>query len=44
MDLIAEGYDPARFKGPLYFRDAKRGYVKITKSVYEKIITGAAKV
>ena len=44
MDLIADGYDPAKFKGPLYFRDAKRGYVKITKSVYEKIVTGAAKI
>ncbi len=44
IDLIAEGYDPTRFKGPLYFRDAKRGYVKITKSVYEKIVTGVAKL
>jgi fatty-acyl-CoA synthase len=44
MDLIAEGYDPAKFKGPLYFRDAKRGYVKITKSVHDKIITGAVKL
>jgi fatty-acyl-CoA synthase len=44
MDLIAEGYDPAKFKGPLYFRDTKRGYVKITKSVYDKIVTGAVKV
>ncbi|HLZ75104.1 long-chain-acyl-CoA synthetase [Phenylobacterium sp.] len=44
MDLIADGYDPAKIKGPLYFRDAKRGYVKITKSVYEKIVTGVAKL
>ena len=44
MDLIADGYDPAKFKGPLYFRDAKRGYVKITKSVHEKIVAGLVKV
>ena len=44
MDLIADGFDPGKIKGPLYFHDAKRGYVKVTKGVYEKILGGAVKV
>jgi fatty-acyl-CoA synthase len=44
MDLIADGYDPGKIKGPLYFRDAKKGYVKITKGVFEKLSTGMMKL
>jgi fatty-acyl-CoA synthase len=44
MDLVADGYDPGKVKGPLYFHDPKRGYVKVTKTVFEKIATGAVKV
>ena len=44
MDLVAEGYDPAKVKGPLYFQDPKRGYVKVTKAVYDKIVAGVVKV
>ena len=44
MDLVADGYDPAKVKGPLFFHDPKRGYVKVTKGVYEKITTGLVKV
>ena len=44
MDLIADGFDPAKAKGPLYLRDAKKGYVKLTKVGFEKILTGATKV
>lgn len=44
MDLVADGYDPGKVKGPLFFHDPKRGYVKITKAVYDKIATGLAKV
>jgi fatty-acyl-CoA synthase len=44
MDLIADGYDPAKVKGPLFFHDAKRGYVKVTKVVYDRIATGLVKV
>jgi fatty-acyl-CoA synthase len=44
MDLIADGYDPGKIKGPLYFRDAKKGYVKVTKGVFEKITAGAVKL
>jgi len=44
MDLVADGYDPAKVKGPLFFHDPKRGYVKITKAVYDKIAAGLVKV
>ncbi|HEX3363508.1 AMP-binding protein, partial [Phenylobacterium sp.] len=44
MDLIADGYDPGKIKGPLYFHDAKRGYLKVTKSVFEKIGAGMVKL
>ncbi|RAK60310.1 long-chain-acyl-CoA synthetase [Phenylobacterium hankyongense] len=44
MDLVADGYDPGKIKGPLYFHDPRRGYVKVTKSVFEKIAAGAVKV
>lgn len=44
MDLIADGYDPAKGKGPLYFRDPKKGYVKVTKGVFDKLAAGLIKV
>jgi fatty-acyl-CoA synthase len=44
MDLIADGYDPGKIKGPLFFHDPKKGYVKVTKSVFEKISNGLAKL
>jgi fatty-acyl-CoA synthase len=44
MDLVADGYDPAKIKGPLYFHDPKRSYVKVTKGVFDKIAQGAVRV
>jgi len=44
MDLAADGYDPAKVRGPLYFHDPRRGYVKVTKTVFEKIAQGLVKV
>ena len=44
IDLIADGYDPAEVKGPLYFLAGKRGYVKLTRGLFEKIIAGLVKV
>jgi fatty-acyl-CoA synthase len=41
IDLVKEGFDPARIKDPLYFRDAAKGYVKLTKAVHAKILAGA---
>jgi fatty-acyl-CoA synthase len=44
MDLVADGFDPGKIRGPLYVRDAKKGYVKVTKGVFEKIAAGAVKL
>ena len=39
-DLSAEGFDPELVKEPIYYRNPDRGYVKLTKAGYAKIITG----
>ncbi|HEY8004522.1 MAG TPA: long-chain-acyl-CoA synthetase [Phenylobacterium sp.] len=44
MDLIADGFDPAKIKDPLFFHDPRKGYVKVTKGVFEKIAAGTLKV
>jgi fatty-acyl-CoA synthase len=44
IDLVAEGYDPAKVKGPVYFNDPKRGYVKLTKAAHDRIASGLAKL
>jgi fatty-acyl-CoA synthase len=44
IDLVTEGFDPALVKDPLYFRDPVKGYVKITKAVYAKILAGGFKI
>jgi fatty-acyl-CoA synthase len=44
MDLVADGYDPAKIKGPLFFHDSRRGYIKLTKAVFDRIATGMVKV
>jgi fatty-acyl-CoA synthase len=44
VDLIAEGFDPGAVKGPVYVRDAKKGYTRLTKLGHEKIVTGATKL
>ncbi len=44
IDLIADGYDPGKIKGPLYWRDPKKGYVKVTRGVFEKLTAGLIKI
>jgi fatty-acyl-CoA synthase len=44
VDLVTEGYDPARIKQPLYFHDPKKGYVKLTKAVFDRLAAGGMKV
>ena len=44
VDLVADGYDPGKVKGPLYFLDPRRGYIRVTKAVYDKITGGLVKV
>jgi len=43
MDLVSDGFDPSKAKGPLYMKDPKKGYVKLTKAGFEKIQTGLVK-
>jgi len=40
VDLAADGFDPARSKTPVYFLAPGKGYVKVTKSVFEKLEAG----
>jgi len=44
MDLVADGYDPAKIRGPMFFHDPKRGYVKLTKAVFDRIAAGGVKI
>ena len=43
-DLVDEGFDPARTKHPTYFRSSPKGYVKVTKTVFEKLQAGQYKL
>jgi len=41
VDLVTDGFDPARVKDPLYFRSpAKKGWVKVTRATHAKIGEG----
>ncbi|ALL12922.1 long-chain-acyl-CoA synthetase [Caulobacter henricii] len=44
IDLVTDGFDPTRTKDPLYFRDPVKGYVKITKAVFTKVMAGGYKL
>ncbi|MGH6955522.1 MAG: AMP-binding protein, partial [Caulobacteraceae bacterium] len=43
LDLVAEGFDLARVKDPLYVR-GERGYQKLTKPLLAKILAGEARL
>ena len=44
MDLVEQGFDPAKARQPMYFKDPDKGYVKITKGVFDKIMAGTVRV
>ncbi|PTT80076.1 long-chain-acyl-CoA synthetase, partial [Pseudomonas sp. HMWF010] len=44
IDLVTEGFDPSLVKDPLYFRDPAKGYVKVTKTVFTKLMAGGYKL
>ena len=44
VDLVDEGFDPARIKGPLYWKNPAKGYQKITKASFEKLQSGGVKL
>jgi fatty-acyl-CoA synthase len=40
MDLIADGFDPAKQGGPLYFHDREVGFVPLTPELFARIVAG----
>jgi fatty-acyl-CoA synthase len=44
MDLVEEGFDPAKVRQPLFFKDPDKGYVKLTQTVFDRIMAGAVRV
>jgi len=44
IDLVADGFDPGKVKGPIYWRDPVKGYIKLTKPGFDKISAGGAKL
>ena len=40
----ADGFDPAKISTPLYFLDADKGYVKLTKKLYQQIQSGSVRL
>ena len=43
VDLVAEGFDPSRTDEPIYVRDGKGGYVRMTPERFAAIAAGQAK-
>jgi len=40
QDLVDENFAPERGRGPIYYKNPTKGYVKLTKGAYEKLIAG----
>jgi fatty-acyl-CoA synthase len=43
LDLVAEGFDPAVVRDPLYVR-GQNGYQKLTRPLYAKLVSGEVRV
>jgi len=39
LDLVAEGFNPAELKGAVYYKHPTKGYVKLTRPSYSKIVS-----
>ena len=44
MDMVADGFDPERVREPLYYRHPEKGYVKLSKATYAKIVSGEVRL
>ncbi|MDO9474486.1 MAG: long-chain-acyl-CoA synthetase [Caulobacter sp.] len=45
VDQVTDGYDPARVKDPVYFRNpVKKAFTKVTRAGFEKINAGAFRI
>jgi len=40
MGLVADGFDPAKVTGPLYFHDRAQGFIPLTPELYARIQSG----
>jgi fatty-acyl-CoA synthase len=40
LDLVDEGFDPDKVRGPLFWRNPQKGYQKLTKPTCEKLLSG----
>ena len=44
VDLVAQGFDPAKVATDLFFRDPAHGFVPITADLHARIVAGAVRV
>jgi fatty-acyl-CoA synthase len=44
VDLVNDGFDPAKISDPLYFLDGERGYVPLDAKLHERIGRGEVRV
>lgn len=44
LDLVADGFDPSKIKGAVFYKDPAKGYVRLTKPGYAKILAGGVKL
>ncbi len=44
LDLVNDGFDPAKVSEPLFFLEAERGYVPLDADLYGRITTGGVRV
>ena len=40
QDLVNEGFEPVRGRGAIYYKSPSKGYVKLGKATYDKIVAG----
>ena len=40
MDLVADGFEPGTVKGGVFYRHPSKGYLKLTRPAYTRIVSG----
>jgi fatty-acyl-CoA synthase len=44
VDLVSDGFDPAKISDPLFFLDGERGYVPLDAALHARIVSGEVRV
>ena len=44
MDLVADGFDPAKVDGPVYVRGGRSGYTKLSETALQAILDGETRL